>query len=634
MEAIRQTTNAAPAKGVIYFDVGWASIPSLIGNVIGKRESWYFRTSLVSQVGRSTLGKFGLRPIDLDSLPYLALGKEPLSEPMGSSIDRIGSMALDTIIQRLAHRYPRAQDAAGILRNSILRAMSARGVEAFYAQMWSRIQGYSTVKVVGISRWDKLLLDDRANGVRVTGSISRLCATLGQQIQKIWGFVRRASINRPSRAISQVNSSHIGMRSSVKPLIERTVLLVLNMGENYGGLYSYDYLFSDEPLSPLNRENVIVIARSGGESNGDGLTLGHPSSGSRRNQLRVRMGVMARALMGGGLSVPWGILWYLAGVCSRVDGQRLEIANRYPALELAIFAYDVQVPSELVLAFESLGIPTAALNERPQSVIWELQPFSVGTLLTASPHFSEAASSSRSVSICNAVAMGMWRTDLLHEYRSGPPHEHFLRARQAGQRLVVALPYHAAVQSGWSGNPLAVGVQPVAHFLEELADLAEARPNIFIVIRGKNADWVVDDRFSGIAARIASLPNVTVNGDYGTINESYRLCAGADLVIAKHTSLVDEVLAVGIPCVLHDYTRNSRDLARPTVDYLPRRLWAENMREFQEAVDFALDSDGIAFGHWWEPLRLRLYGNLSDGGVRARARDYLSSLLVEGRSVG
>ena len=133
------------------------------------------------------------------------------------------------------------------------------------------------------------------------------------------------------------------------------------------------------------------------------------------------------------------------------------------------------------------------------------------------------------------------------------------------------------------------------------------------------ADWVVDERFSGIAARINALPNIKVNCNYGSLNESYRLCAAADLVIAKHTSLVDEVLALGIPCVLHDYTPNSQDLARTAVAYLPRRLWAENPSELRDVVDFVLQDGGAALQDWWEPHRNRLYKNLSDGSVRACA---------------
>jgi hypothetical protein len=416
-----------------------------------------------------------------------------------------------------------------------------------------------------------------------------------------------------------------------KPWADRSVLLVLNMSTNFGGLYSYAYLFSEEATSPLHRENVIVVARNGGPDSGEGVFLAHPTGGSRLRQIYVRARLFLTGMRVGGLRVQWGVVDHLAGVCARVDGQRLEIACRYPSLRLAILAYDIQVPSELVLAVESLGIPTAALNERPQSLFWGLQPFSVSTLLTASPCFSDAALASRSVSINSAVAMGMWRTDFLHEYRAEPPHELRERARQGGQKFVVALPYHCAPPGEWSGNPLAVGVQPITHFLEDLADLAAVRPYVFIVIRGKNDNWATDERFAEIAARIAALPNIAVSRDYGAFNESYRICAAADLVIAKHTSLVDEALAVGIPCVLHDYTRNSQDLARPSVVYLPRRLWAENSGELNDAVDFALEDDGEAYREWWEPHRIRIYGKLNDGSVRARARAHLSTLVQQGR---
>jgi len=574
---------------------------------------------------------FGLKPIALEDVPKLDLGEHSLAEPMGRAINRLDSIPLETVVQRLARRYPIAQDAAGILRNSLVRSMSERAVDAFYAQTWARSRGFATMKIVGISHWDKFLLDDQAQGIRVTGAVSRAGAASGRVLKIALRPAIRIMRKEGRKGATQGRTDSIDdVTSSSRPTNERSVLLVLNMSSHFGGLYSYDYLFSDDSESPLNRENFVVIARKGGPENSEGLVRGYPDSGSRVTQMRVKAGVFVEAVIKSGTSAPWGLLWYLAGVCSRVDGQRVEIARRYPALRLAIFAYEIQVPTELVLALESLGIPTAAMNERPQSLLWGLQPFAVGTLLTASSFFSEAAVASRSVSVVGVVSMGMWRTDLLHEYRARPMHEECERAHRAGQRFVIALPYHSAPQGEWSGNPLAVGVQPITHFLEDLADLAEARSDLFIVIRGKNADWVADGRFSDTAARINALPNITVSRDYQRLNESYRLCASADLVIAKHTSLVDEVLAVGIPCVLHDYTRNSQDLARPAVVYLPRRLWAENSGEMKNAIAFALENDGADFREWWEPHRLRVYGNLSDGSVRARARAHLSLLAERG----
>ena len=230
-----------------------------------------------------------------------------------------------------------------------------------------------------------------------------------------------------------------------------------------------------------------------------------------------------------------------------------------------------------------------------------------------------------------SIPTGMWRTDFLHEYKTSNFPSDVDEHLRTGQKLVVALPPHAGPRVGWDGNPLATGAAAINHFLQGLADLAEDVTELKIIIRGKNDNWVEDVRFAATAARIGRLPNITVSRDYGRRNESYRLCAKASLIIAKYTSLVDEALAVGIPCVVHDFTANSRDFIRPAVPYLPRRIWAEDEQELREGVEFALRTDGAAFKGWWEPHRTRLYGHLNDGHVRERSRATMASLTREGR---
>ena len=154
--------------------------------------------------------------------------------------------------------------------------------------------------------------------------------------------------------------------------------------------------------------------------------------------------------------------------------------------------------------------------------------------------------------------------------------------RESTRHQEVALPYHVERGVGWSGDPIATDFSSVLHFIEDIADLASERPDLRIVIRGKNDDWISDHRFAAARSRTESLPNLSVSREYGRLNETYRLCANAHLIIAKHTSLVDEALALGIPCVLHDYTSNSRGYARLAVEYLPRRLWAEDPGELRQ----------------------------------------------------
>jgi hypothetical protein len=63
---------------------------------------------------------------------------------------------------------------------------------------------------------------------------------------------------------------------------------------------------------------------------------------------------------------------------------------------------------------------------------------------------------------------------------------------------------------------------------------------------------------------------------------SYKLCANADLVIAKHTSLADECLSREIPVLFYDYTHNIKSIYSDTFDYFSSGLICRNFEELLE----------------------------------------------------
>ena len=103
------------------------------------------------------------------------------------------------------------------------------------------------------------------------------------------------------------------------------------------------------------------------------------------------------------------------------------------------------------------------------------------------------------------------------------------------------------------------------------------------------------------------------------------------LVIAKPTSLADEVLALGIPCLLHDYTHNCEGFAVNNLAYLPRELWCLDSTEFTVKVDSILDK-AEEFDEWWKPVKQVIYGGLSDGHVRARVRETIERRVLLGET--
>ena len=581
--------------------------------------------------GQQVLRWVRANPIDVLSVPNLDLWSESMAGPMRRALTTLDEVEIEPLLAHYALSYPLAKNAVGILRSTLVHRIASRALDAFHADLWVRNIGLDEVTFVGCSEWDTILLSDHPSKRNVVGLFARTMDRIGSLASCLSSWVTTRKRDSPTSAERLLDERmrrdpiHSGEDSDAS----RTVLYILNYGVSYGGLYKYDHVFSDDPASPLHRQNVVFMGRTGGLSNSQGIRHGFPAHGSRVRKFHLTVWLSAKAIWEFRWRYPFGYVWALSKTCAAVEGQQFILLSELPSLKLAILAYDIQVPVDLVLALESLGIRTVALNERPQSVIWEMQPFAVSTLLTAGEIFSASAMASRSVSIEQAISVGMWRTDLLRQYRSDAPHELYEHARQNGQQFIVALPFHVTAEGDQDGSPFITSAHSVRHFLLEIFHIAEEHPRVFIVIRGKNDHWVTDDRFQDIVGMIDQLPNITVSRDYATFNESYRLCAWADLVIAKHTSLVDEALSVGIPCVVHDYTPNSKDLSRLVVPYLPREIWAEDFNELRERIAFALADEGGDFDRWWEPHRERIYGNFNDGRVRERARSHIASMVGE-----
>ena len=616
-------------RGVIYLSVSWSSLPRLLVDRTRRRESWYWHSRMTSTRGQQLLSLLRARPVDVLPVPVLDLGPNSMAGPMLRALATLDDLEIEPLLACLAQRYPHATNAAGILRSTLAHRISGRALDAFHVDLWARNIGLNQVTFVGCSEWDTILLSDHQSGRKVVGSVVRTVDRIGSLITRLsnWRLTSKAPVSSAAGLVpdEQIDRGvfHGGKASDAS----RTVLYILNYGVSYGGLYAYDHVFSDDPASPLHLQNVVVMGRTGGPSNSQGIRHGFPGRGNRK-RLRIKaLRLFLQSIGEFGRRYPFKYVWSLSSTCAAAEGQQIALASEFPAMKLAILAYDMQAPGDLVLALDASGIRAVALNERPQSVIWELQPFALSTLLTAGEIFSASAMASRSVSIEQALSVGMWRTDLLLQYRSEDPHELYEHARQNGQQFIVALPFHVTAEGDQDQSPLITSAHSVRHFLLEIFSIAEENPSVFIVIRGKNDHWVTDDRFQDIVGMIDQLPNITVSRDYATFNESYRLCAWADLVVAKHTSLVDEVLAVGTPCVIHDYTPNSKDLSRLVVPYLPREIWAEDVHELRRRIDFALANEGRDFDRWWEPHRFALYGDLADGQVRRRAREIFESLV-------
>ncbi len=555
--------------------------------------------------------------LDTDVLPEVQLDRRSYDEAMTKFSERVTRWMREIESTAVLGACERPLDgySTGVLRVSLLQhaARYARGV--YRSSVWLGAEQPAGAVIRCDNRFEQLVFDSclgLGSGVRVVrrhltmfSQVAALSRRLIDSAGSRWP--QMISTWRPTTPVVESADPHdaqLGAR----------VLLFLNHGLDYGLLYSYDFLLDDKPDTPASWVNAVVVSRDGGRLSNGVVSFPWPSAGlGLASQLRIRNPFSMRT------TIPAPAVRVLRESIARALKIQASIQRSYPQLEVAIYAFDAQVPAEYTLAFEFAGIRTIAIHERPATAVTASVPMAVETLLTASEYFSHRVLSRGVHAVRRAQPIGMWRTDLL-SVKVTPP-----AVTQRQRVLVLPFVLTEAVESGW---PFATTRVSVTEFLIDIACVAATRPDADFILRAKATNWLTREAFTAFFDAVDALPNLTISDDYSSMDVSYKLLAGTNLVIGKHTSLIDEALAANIPCLVHDYSSNTKNYARYVLDYIPEFAWTESRRELVTKVSEVLDDHGERFRAQWQPLRDRVFGTGPDGQVRQRYSAAVDGILT------
>ncbi len=551
--------------------------------------------------------------LDTDSLPEVQLDQRSYDEAMTRFSVRAAGWLRAIEHTPLLEAGGRGLDdyATDILRVSLLQhaARYARGV--YRSTVWlGAVQPVSAV-IRCDNRFEQLVFESCLGVSSVVRVARRHLAILSQ----------RAALSR--RLVDSAGSRWTPVsctRRPTTPVVESAdphgarVMLFLNHGLNYGSLYSYDFLLDDKPDAPASWINAVVASRDGGRLSNGVVSSPWPSSRlGLATQLRIHNPFSKRT------PIPAPAVRVLRESIARALEIQASLQRSYPHLELAIFAFDAQVPAEHSLAFELAGIQTIAIHERPATAVTASVPIAVETLLTASEYFSHQVLSRGVHAVRRTQPIGMWRTDLLTANVTPP--------EGAPRPRVLVLPF-VLTEEVESASPFATTRGAVSVFLMDIACVAAARPDADFIVRSKTIEWLTREAFAAFFDAVDALPNLTISDDYSALNSLYELLARSNLVIGKHTSLIDEALAANIPCLVHDYSSNTKNYARYVLEYIPEFAWAESRRKLVTKVSEILDDQGERYRAQWQPLRARVFGTGPDGQVRQRYAAAVDEILT------
>ncbi len=147
---------------------------------------------------------------------------------------------------------------------------------------------------------------------------------------------------------------------------------------------------------------------------------------------------------------------------------------------------------------------------------------------------------------------------------------------------MVFLGYHSPIHWFVSQIDIISSWSAQVSFLEDIIKFSKSLDNIFIIIRYKNLNWTANLHFKNILDKIKNCENIIISTNQSEAWYAYKLCANADLVVAKHTSVVDECLCKEIPVLVHDYTHNMKGIISNAFDYSSSGLMCYNFEDLLE----------------------------------------------------
>ena len=425
----------------------------------------------------------------------------------------------------------------------------------------------------------------------------------------------------------------IGKSSRVNSIVEASdtidskVAFVVHDGLNYGQLYDKNLYYSSDSDSILRKDRLLHISYSHVINTTEDVRWFHISGRNYCDYAQLFYlikplikSIIAIRKVKHLLGIALIVAFYVRYVSYR--NSLLSLSS----LKLALIDYEILCPKSLLLAFESLGIETVAVQERYFMSFYK----SFGTILN---YYLCPSDFSKNVLIGNSsyivkkyIPVGQYRSDMLFaNYLGGNtnlPME-LIEAKKLNKKIIVALGFHTHLSRYESETDPLLSWRATILFIEDILKLANIMKEVFIVLRYKSLNWINLPVFLDIINRVNVADNVIISEEYSVNYYSYQLCSNADLVIAKHTSLGDECLSRGIPVLVHDYTHNLEGIVSRSFDYEGSDIVCHDFKQLELMTGEILAGDS---GKYFDGIK-HMFGSYGDGYVRERVHVWLESKL-------
>ncbi len=430
----------------------------------------------------------------------------------------------------------------------------------------------------------------------------------------------------------QLQKKEVINDKDLNELTKRTVAFIPHKGLLYGTkLYEKSLYYSDNKDSCFNKYNILHLDYSNYPSP-DKDIYWICLNKMKTNNVKFFFQTLFASIKTFYLVRGWQtfLVWILFIQQYNKYVKYCEAISKFKNLKIVLLDYDILCPKTLILALEKNNIKTIATQERFIHTFYSsYATVIVDTYYTASEYTANLIKKSKYYDIKNVIPMGLYRSDYIPLFKKENIPEEISNAKKSGKKILVFLGYHSprywydsyvSLINCWSSQ---------ISFLEDIVRFSKYLENTFIVIRYKDLDWPLktDSYFKNICNRLNNCENIILSENYKESFYSYKLCANADLVIAKHTSLADESLSNEIPVLFYDYTHNMKAIKSESFNYLSSGLMCNNLEDILEKSKSLLFNSSSKLRKEINKLNETIYYVKEKGNIKNKIIKQLEDLI-------
>ena len=293
----------------------------------------------------------------------------------------------------------------------------------------------------------------------------------------------------------------------------------------------------------------------------------------------------------------------------------LQSLIQFKKLKVALVGYDYLFPLELSLALSIKDIITCATQERFILSFFKDAFYIFDYYFVAGKEVYERGC--KGSAIQHAIPVGLVRVDHLYYYEKEKIYDPKYDEIKKDKRLILALDYHLPNNEMENISRSSAKIDETRGFYLNLIRLAMDFSSIHIVIKGKDLDSYSSPYVNDIMNEIESIPNIEVEKDLSRYNP-YYISEKADLTIACHTSLCDELLAAKRKVIFFEYS----DRLETLFDYDNLPIIVHEYEELKNAVSKFLE------GNYLEEERINELAGLFSYCYHGKVREIVQHHIV------